>query len=83
MTCTVENRKRIKAAARAIRDCSPTFSVDVLEPSESNHDCWTLDAVLRHRDSTPPAVLRELALAGLDLHQRPPQNGHAVIVATA
>ena len=83
MSCTVEERRRVKRAARDIRDIAPTHAVEVIEPAESRFDCWTLDAVLRHRDSTPPEVLRELALAGLDLHQCPPKNGHALVVATA
>lgn len=83
MNCTVDDRKRVQSAARGIRDCSPTYSVDVVEPSESNHDCWTLDAVLRDTTSVPSEVLRELALAELELHQRPSQNGHAIVVATA
>jgi len=47
MSCTVEERKRVRRAARAIQEEVPTESVDVLSPSASQYGEWTLDAVLR------------------------------------
>jgi len=63
MSCTVEERKRVRRAARAIREEVPTESVDVLAPSSSQYDAWTLDAVLCGTEGVPPEMLRELALA--------------------
>jgi hypothetical protein len=81
--CTVENRKRIQRAARALRETAPTAVVETTPPVRSEHDAWTLDAVLRETEGVPPEVLRELALAGLTLQPTPAQNGHQHLVATA
>ena len=81
--CTVENRKRVERAARALRDTVPTAVVETTPPVRSEHDAWTLDAVLRDTEGVPPAVLRELALADLTLRPTPSQAGHQHVVATA
>jgi len=65
--CVVENRQRVKRAARALRATVPTVLVETTPPVRSEHDARTLDAVLRDTESVPPAVLRELALADLTL----------------
>ncbi|GCF16081.1 hypothetical protein Harman_40160 [Haloarcula mannanilytica] len=82
MSCTVEERRRVRRAARAIRDEVPTESVDVLAPSASQYDAWTLDAVLRDVEGVPPEVLRELALAGLTLQPMPSQTEYQHVAAT-
>jgi len=82
MSCTVEERARVRRAARALRDCAPTVAVDVIEPAASQYDRWTLDAVLRLDQGVPPAVLRELALAGLTLRPTPAQAEFQPVVAT-
>jgi hypothetical protein len=41
-----------------------TEPADVLAPSTSQYDAYTLDAVLRDTKGVPPEVLQELALAG-------------------
>ncbi|PYZ02453.1 hypothetical protein C8039_19070 [Halogeometricum sp. wsp3] len=63
MSCTVEERRRVRRAARAIRDEVATESVDVLAPNASQYGAWTLDTVfgtvrVSHRSA------QELALAG-------------------
>ena len=83
MSCTVEERRRVRRAARAIREAVATESVDVLAPSASQYGEWTLDAVLRDSEGVPPEVLRELALAGLTLQPTPSQARHQHVVATA
>lgn len=82
MSCTVEDRTQIERAARTIRDCAPTVAVDTVPPAKSQHDAWTLDAVLE-TDGIPPEVLREIAIAGLTLRPTPSQAGHQHVVATA
>jgi hypothetical protein len=82
MSCTVEERKRVRRAARAIQEEVPTESVDVLAPSASQYGEWTLDAVLRGSEGVPPEVLRELALAGLTLRPTPSQAGYEHVAAT-
>lgn len=82
MSCTVEERKQVRRAARAIRDAVPTVAVDVLVPGASQYDAWTLDAVLRDCEGVPPAVLRELALAGLTLRPTPSQAEFQHVTAT-
>jgi len=82
MTCSVEARQRTERAARTLRDIAPTVAVDVVEPTESPHDCWTVEAALR-ADGVPPEVLRELALADLTLRPTPSQGEFATVVATA
>jgi len=82
MSCTVEERKRVRRAARAIREEAATESVDVLAPSASQYGDWTLDAVLRDCEGVPPEVLRELALAGLTLQPTPPQAEYQHVAAT-
>ncbi|QUJ73929.1 hypothetical protein [Haloarcula marismortui] len=82
MSCTVEERKRVRRAARAIQGEVPTESVDVLAPSASQYGDWTLDAVLRDAEGVPPEVLRELALAGLTLQPTPPQAEYQHVTAT-
>ncbi|WP_146418258.1 hypothetical protein [Haloarcula hispanica] len=82
MSCTVEERQRVRRAARAIRDEVATESVDVLAPSASQYGDWTLDAVLRDADGVPPEVLRELALAGLTLQPTPSQAEYQHMAAT-
>jgi len=69
----VEERKRVRRAGRAIQGEVPTGSVDVLVPSASQYDAWTLDAVLRGSEGVPPETLRELALAELTLQPTPSQ----------
>ena len=82
MSCTVEERKRVRRAARAIRYEVATESVDVLAPSASQYGEWTLDAVLRDCEGVPPEVLRELALAWLTLQPTPSQTGYEHVSAT-
>jgi hypothetical protein len=82
MSCTVEERKRVRRAARAIREVVPTESVDVLTPGASQYGEWTLDAVLRDAEGVPPEVLRELALAGLTLQPTPSQAEYQHVAAT-
>ncbi|QIO25546.1 hypothetical protein G9465_24395 (plasmid) [Haloarcula sp. JP-L23] len=55
-------------------------AVDVVAPAESPHDTWTLEAVL-DSEGVPPAVCRELAVAGLTLWPRPRQGPFEVVVA--
>jgi len=83
MSCTVEERKRVRRAARAIREEVPTESVDVLAPSASQYGEWTLDAVLRDAEGVPPEVLLELELAVLTLQPTPPQAEYQHVAATA
>ena len=80
--CTVENRQRVRRAARALRETVPTVLVETTPPVRSQHDAWTLDAVLRDIEGVPPEVPRELALAGLTLQPTPSQAEHQHIVAT-
>ncbi|MDS0280005.1 hypothetical protein NDI85_19660 [Halomicroarcula sp. S1AR25-4] len=81
MTCAVEQRRRVRRAARAIRDAVPTEAVDVVAPTASEFDSWTLEAVVAS-EGVPPEVSRELALAGLTLRPRPAQGPFTVVVAT-
>ncbi|AAV44459.1 MULTISPECIES: hypothetical protein [Haloarcula] len=81
--CTVENRQRVRRAARALQETAPTAVVETMPPVRSEHDAWTLDAVLRETDGVPPEVLRELALTGLTLQPTPTQAEHQYLVATA
>jgi len=71
MNCTVKERQGVRQVAREIREVVAIESVDVLAPSASQYDAWTLDAVLRSSEGVPPEVLRELALAGLTLQPTP------------
>ena len=57
-------------------------AVDVLDPSASQYDRWTLDAVLRDVDGVPPEVLRKLALAGLTLRPTPSQGEYEYVAMT-
>jgi len=82
VSCTVEERRRVRRAARAIRDEVATESVDVLAPSASQYGEWTLDAVFRDCEGVPPEVLRELALAGLTLQPTPSQAEYQHVAAT-
>ncbi|WP_434531554.1 hypothetical protein ACODNH_21425 (plasmid) [Haloarcula sp. NS06] len=82
MSCTVEERRRVRRVARAIRDGVSTESVDVLAPSASQYGEWTLDAVLRGSEGAPPEVLRELALAELTLQPTPSQSEYQHVAAT-
>ena len=81
--CTVENRQRVRRAARGLRETVPAALVETTPPVRSEHDAWTLDAVLRETEGVPPEVLRELALAGLTLQPTPTQAEHQHVVATA
>ncbi|EMA13407.1 hypothetical protein C442_20766 [Haloarcula amylolytica JCM 13557] len=78
----MEERKRVRRAARAIQKEVSTESVDVLAPSASQYSEWTLDAVLRGSEGVPPEVLRELALAGLTLQPTPSQAESQHVAAT-
>jgi hypothetical protein len=78
----VEERQRVRRAARAIQEEVATESVDVLAPSASQYGDWTLDAVLRKAEGVPPEVLRELALAGLTLQPTPSQAEFQHVAAT-
>lgn len=78
----MEERRRVRRAARAIQGEVATESVGVLAPSASQYGDWTLDAVLRDAEGVPPEVLRELALAGLTLRPTPSQAGYEHVAAT-
>jgi len=82
VSCTVEERQRVRRAARAIQEEVATESVDVLAPSASQYGVWTLDAVLRDAEGVPPEVLRELALAGLTLRPTPSRAEFQHVAAT-
>jgi hypothetical protein len=82
MSCTVEEHKRVRRAARAIPDEVATESADVLAPSASQYGEWTLDAVLRDSEGLLPEVLRELALARLTLQPTPPQAEYQHVATT-
>ena len=81
MNCTVEQRRAVERAGDAIRNCDSTVAVDVIAPSDSRQDRWTLEAIVAC-ERVPPEILTELALEGLSIHQQPPQGGHQVVVAT-
>jgi hypothetical protein len=57
--------------------------VETTPPVRSEHDAWTLDAVLQGTEDVPPEVFRELALADLTLRPTPSQAEHQHVVATA
>jgi hypothetical protein len=78
----MEERKRVRCAARAIRDEVATESADMLSPSASQYNAWTLDAMLRDVEGVPPEVLRELALAELTLQPMPSQAEYQHVAAT-
>jgi len=82
VSCTVEERRRVRRATRVIRDEVATVSVGVLAPSASQFGKWALDAVLRGADLVPPEVLRELALAGSTLQLTPSQVEYQHVAAT-
>ncbi|NLV14376.1 hypothetical protein [Haloarcula argentinensis] len=81
--CTAEAREKVRRAARTLAVTHETAAVDVLPPSESQYDRWTLDAALCDTAGIPPAVLRELALVGLTLRPKPSQADAEIVVATA
>jgi len=78
----VEEHKRLRRTAQAIRDEVATEFVDVFAPSESQYGEWTLDAVLRDAGGVPPEVLRELARTVLTLRPTPSQAGYEHVAAT-
>jgi hypothetical protein len=80
--CTVENRQRVRRAARAVQETVPTAQVETIPPVRSEHDVWTLDAVLRDTEGVPPEVLRELALVGLTFQPTPSQAEYEHVAAT-
>jgi len=82
--CHLAQRDRVEAAAMELRaadelDCE---SVDVLPPTKSQYDCWTLDAVVVDATGIPPAVSRELALCELTLRTAQPRGEYQSVVAT-
>jgi len=81
--CYPEGRARVQRAARTIRDAQPTVVVHEIEPENSAHDTWTLEATLADVDGLPPEVLTAIGTAGLTLHPRPQQGDFAVAEATA
>ena len=81
MSGTVEEHKRVRRAARAIRDEVATESVDVA-PNVSQYDAWTLDAVVHGSEDVSPEVLRELAVAGLTLQPTLSQAAHQHAAST-
>lgn len=81
MSCTVDERKAARRVADALRACDGVVAVDVLAPTKSQFDDWTIDAVVR-ADGIPPEVLRELALEGLTLRPMPQRAEYSSVVAT-
>jgi len=84
--CQLAQRDRVDAAAMELRadEDIALEACDVLPPSKSEHDVWTLDAVVVDETGVPPTVLRELALYGLTLRRTPSRpGGLQSIVATA
>jgi len=81
MSCTVDARKSVRRVADALRACDSVAAVDVLPPTKSQFDDWTIDAVVRG-DGVPPEILRELALEGLTLRPMPQRAEFSSVVAT-
>jgi len=83
--CQLAQRDRVEAAAMELRaaDELNCESVDVVPPTKSQYDAWTLDAVVVDAKGVPPAVSRELALCELTLRVAQPRGEYQSVVATA
>lgn len=84
--CQLAQRDRVEAAAMELDNADDVDfeAIDVLTPAQSEHDCWTLDAVVVDPTGIPPEVSRELALYGLTLRPAPSRGGNLQsVVATA
>jgi len=84
--CQLDQRDRVDAAAMELRNDDDIVleACDILPPAKSEHDAWTLDAVVADRKGIPPAVSRELALYGLTLRPAPSRGDRLQsVVATA
>lgn len=82
MSCVVERRDRIRAAAEHCGARPDVAAVDVLAPDAGPHAGWTLEVTVES-ERVPAGVLRELALQQCDLLDVSPQGpAHTVVVAT-
>ena len=82
MSCTVEQRNRLRSAAERCGALPAVAAVDLLAPDTGPQTTWTLEIVVT-RPSVPADVLRELALADCALHDVSRQGTHVVVTATA
>ncbi|QGN05866.1 hypothetical protein Hrd1104_00210 [Halorhabdus sp. CBA1104] len=79
MSCTVEQRERVQAAADAIEAHPRCAGVDALAPGVGPHDAWTLECTLA-TSTCPPDVLYALVIARLRLREaRPRGTGYHVV----
>jgi len=84
--CQLDQRDRLEAVAWELQQAEDIDleACDVLPPAKSEHNRWTLDAVVVDETGIPPEVSRELALHELTLRPAPSRGGDLQsVVATA
>lgn len=83
MTCSVEARRQVRAAAECCGALPVVEAVDVLTPDGGPHPGWVLEVTVDDR-TVPSNVLRELARVDLGVVDVTPQGrNHAIVTATA
>ncbi len=80
MTCTVEDRERVRKAAAEIRGCDDVLGVEVLPPVAGPELAWSIEITL----TTPlgSAVFERLAAHDLQLAEAGPRGSGFWALAT-
>lgn len=84
MPCQIQQRNTIRRAAEAIGACEHVVATDVLTPDAAPRGVWTLEFVCDSgARGVPPAVLQELATAGLSVRGVDPRGEppHYIVAA--
>lgn len=80
MPCSARDRDSLREAAAECRALESVRATDVLDPSESPGNTWTLELVCE-ADGMPPAVDEHLAGYDLRTLHVSPQGVHTHVVA--
>jgi hypothetical protein len=81
-SCQPQARDALCAAQRSLEDCDSVVTTDVYPPAVGQRQCWTLQVILDTTERVPPAVVAELAQAGLAIALPAQRQGeHALLVA--
>jgi hypothetical protein len=81
MTCTVQDRARVREAAAELRALDAVIAADAHPPGEGTRPGWSLSVVMDH--PLPADAMDRLAAHGLAVPDVSPQGTYFEALATA
>ena len=81
MRCKAAEGARARRLGRRVRALPAVLGADVLDPETGPRARWSVELSVEDDRGLPPAVARELAVAGATIAVVQPQGDHHVAVA--